>query len=275
MTRNCATADFQAFTVSSFFSRSDTLLPGLPVHWRPVLDASTSCCLSLVDLVLVGKKLKNAHERNILINLLSKQEKGLFATYSYPKRQQEWLGGRLACKQALFRLPGPMISSWPDQSASLSILPAPNGRPVLTCASASANLPCISISHSGRYAVGMAAIGASCGLDIQIITSKIIKVQSHFAQPEEIDLLNIHAPDLNLDEHLTLLWAAKEAIKKALLHDQPAMFRGVVLQSLNLNHFYSLKLRYPGGGQQPAEITAVRLDNTILAFTPGIPSTKS
>ncbi len=115
----------------------------------------------------------------------------------------------------------------------------------------------------------MAARAQRCGIDIQKISKKIIQVQSRFTAAGELDSLQRWAQGLGETERLTLLWSVKEALKKALLHDQPAVFHGLSLHSLQQNHFFSLRLNYPGDGAQPARITAVKLDRFMLAFYPG------
>ncbi|HDL98946.1 MAG TPA: 4'-phosphopantetheinyl transferase superfamily protein [Desulfobacteraceae bacterium] len=268
MTRQCLAADNRPFSLSSFFTRADTLLPGLPVRYY-CYDAPSPFCLALIDLAVLAAKLQNGAERQILLGLLSEREKALFATYTYSKRQGEWLGGRLACKYATLSLHGRVSAPEAAGFAAISILPAKTGRPELIHHGDHEPGPCISISHSSGYAVAMAARAPQCGIDIQKISKKIIQVQSRFAAAGELDCLRRGAQGLGETERLTLLWSAKEALKKALLHDQPAVFHGLSLHSLHRDHFFSLRLNYPGGGAPPARITAAQLDHFMLAFYPG------
>ncbi len=244
------------------------LLPGVPVR-SCRYDAPSPCCLALIDLAVLAEKLTNWAERQILLGLLSEREKALFATYTYPKRQNEWLGGRLACKYAILSLHGRVTAPAAEGFAAISILPAKTGRPELVHHGGHWPGPGISISHSSGYAVAMAARTQRCGIDIQKISKKIIQVQSRFAAAGELDCLRRSAQGLGETERLTLLWSAKEALKKALLHDQPAVFHGLSLHSLQQNHFFSLWLNYPGDGAQPAMITVAKLDSFMLALYPG------
>ena len=75
-------------------------------------------------------------------------------------------------------------------------------------------------------------------------------------------------PD-RMTQRLTLLWSAKEALKKALLHDQPVIFQGVVLRSLDMDQYFTLHLDFPGDQNCPAVITALKLEDCILAYTAG------
>ncbi len=268
MTRQCLAAASRPFSLSSFFTKADTLLPGLTVRYCRY-DSPSPSCLALIDLAGLAEKLKDEAERQVLLGLLSEREKALFATYTYAKRQGEWLGGRLACKYAILRLHGRINAPAAKGIAAISILPATTGRPELIHHGGHGAGPGISISHSSGYAVAIAARAQRCGIDIQKISKKIIQVQSRFTAAGELDCLRRCAQGLGETERLTLLWSAKEALKKALLHDQPTVFHGLSLHSLHQDHFFSLRLNYPGDGAQPAMITAAKLDRFMLAFYPG------
>ena len=114
--------------------------------------------------------------------------------------------------------------------------------------------------------MGMAAYTTTCGVDIQKITSQTQKVASRFAKQSEINLLDDKLPSLNKAEQLSLLWSTKEALKKALLEDQPVIFQGIILQDLDIDTLISLKLQFSGDNSRPAEVKATLLDDYILAF---------
>ena len=266
MTRNSPEPGYQFSSLSSFFSHHhlDNPLPGLNMA---SLVRAKPCrqCLALLDTVRLEKNLIKSDWREDAANLLSKDEQKLFSSFSFPKRQREWLGGRLAVKLAVLLLLGGEII--PDRFAAISILPRDNGSPELRCPETSRPLPCISISHSKDYAVGMAAYAPACGVDIQKITVQTKKVASRFAEPDEMNLLVEKIPELNETERLSLLWSTKEALKKALLEDQPVIFQGVTLQDLNIDRLLSLRLQFPGNDSRPAEVNAALLSDYILAFT--------
>ena len=165
MTRNSPEPDCPSSSISSFFSRQDNLVPGLKIA-SFIQDMPCRLCITLINTVQFEKKLNDC-------NLLSQDEQKKFTSYSFPKRQREWLGGRLAAKYAVLLLQEKTIS--PDRFTAISILPKNNGAPKLLCPDVSAPLPSISISHSGDYAVGMAAYTTTCGVDIQKITSQTQK----------------------------------------------------------------------------------------------------
>lgn len=126
------------------------------------------------------------------------------------KRRTEWLGGRLAAKWAAAALLGETAVDWQD----LAIRNEEDGRPFVAT-EAHAVAPFISISHSGHMAAALAA-NLPCGLDIQQPLAKIHTVKERFAAPEEEDTLGAALPHhpFTETEQLTLLWAAKEAVRK-------------------------------------------------------------
>ena len=137
------------------------------------------------------------------------------------KRRQEWLAGRLAAKHAACRVlrqaaAGPE-PAWPE----IAVINQPAGRPALTLlAGPPRRLPQISISHSHGWAVAMAVMGAPCGIDLQRISAKTLKLRERFCllreQEEVTRLIGAQAPP---EQGLTLLWAAKEAVRKGVVKE--------------------------------------------------------
>lgn len=125
------------------------------------------------------------------------------------KRRVEWLGGRLAAKWAAAGFLKRSAADW----RNLVIRTEKDGRPYLAT-KGKAVTPCISISHSGPLAAALAA-NFPCGLDIQQPRAKIHTVKELFAFPEEETLLHAILPNsFTQTEELSLLWAAKEAVRK-------------------------------------------------------------
>ncbi len=158
--------------------------------------------------------------------ILAAQELERLHSFTHAKRQGEWLGGRLAAKCAVGQFCG--IDDSAILPAAWSIANDAHGRPFLnqnhslpSCADIGAT-PHLSISHSGSFAAALAA-AAPCGLDIQKIEPKLLRLQARFARP----------PELALGEKydgliwLGMLWAAKEAVKKCRYADQPIFMEGV------------------------------------------------
>lgn len=140
---------------------------------------------------------------------LSKDELNRWSRFVREKRRVEWLGGRLAAKWAASGLLGETAVDWQN----LVVRSEESGRPYLEPGSKAA-APFISISHSGPLVAALAA-NLPCGLDIQQPGPKIHKVRECFALPEEQNLLSSSLPDSFSETlRLTMLWAAKEAVRK-------------------------------------------------------------
>ena len=143
---------------------------------------------------------------------LAPQELAIYQQFKYQKRQIEWLGGRLAAKQAVLNTKGqeptgPAMREW-------SICADEHGRPFFK--SLGNNQPSLSISHSHGLALAMTVNEKGCGLDIQKISEATIRVKEKFcSQTEEQIIASLDLPDNNRATGLTLLWAAKEALRKA------------------------------------------------------------
>ena len=158
-----------------------------------------------------------------LADWLSPPELMRLQELTFAKRRQEWLGGRLAAKHAACRVlalagagPGP---AW----SNLAVTNRPSGRPALNLFPAGPPrlLPDISISHSHGWAVAMAVMGATCGIDLQLVSTKTVAVRDRFCMVREQDkicrLTGAPAPP---ELGLTLLWAAKEAVRKAAVQER-------------------------------------------------------
>jgi 4'-phosphopantetheinyl transferase EntD len=128
-----------------------------------------------------------------------------FEQYRFPKRQREWLSGRLACKKAVAELVG-----LKDLTAII-VANDDHGKPFITGEGCSGIE--VSISHSGKMAMALAA-HVPCGLDVQEITPTLAKVQDKFVRNAELERL----PGFKCQvlAQFGLVWAAKEALRKLL-----------------------------------------------------------
>jgi len=133
-----------------------------------------------------------------------------WAGFSHKKRRTEWLGGRLAAKWATAGLLGETAVDW----QGLTIRNEEDGRPYVAI-EAQAMAPFISISHSGHMVAALAA-NLPCGLDIQQPGDNILRVKKRFALRQEEDILtaSLLHQSFTETERLTMLWAAKEAVRK-------------------------------------------------------------
>lgn len=173
----------------------------------------------LLDLQLLDKKVNKQGKERAIINNLSREELDRLNTFTRAQRKREWLGGRFAAKYTAARLFERIESQknvlhW----SSYTIIADENGRPFLSTSKEDIIQHCdISISHSGSLAAAMAAHKGYCGIDIQQVTPKVIKVRDRFCTLDEKQIIENFFP-VELEKQaasLTKLWAAKEALRKA------------------------------------------------------------
>jgi len=142
------------------------------IRWQSLFGLSGPMSLILLPL----GKLEQAQAASCL----GPTELKRFAQFTYPKRKLEWLGGRMAAKFAVSTLAGgrDRVETLLWQKAEVTA--EADGRPFLRIADASERkLPDISISHSHGLVAAMAAVEGRCGVDIQIVTDSITKVQKN------------------------------------------------------------------------------------------------
>lgn len=211
----------------SFFS---SLPPSLLTGMGATV-ARFSLAATLLDLDLLSGLIDQGGEEPLCREWLHPSERERLSSLRQRKRHLEWLGGRLCVKEAvrLFLHDG---RPHPQEVAPsrFQIVSMPSGRPVLAPDAFPGNmaLPSLSISHSGKYAMAVAA-AVPCGIDIQQPRDALIRVKERYCGPAEEDVLARTLAGLELRERLLLLWAAKESIKKAGVHDRMPGFLELVL----------------------------------------------
>ncbi|MGV1100754.1 4'-phosphopantetheinyl transferase family protein [Thiovibrio sp. JS02] len=206
------------------------------------LPASPRFALAAVSLAQVSALLPAGRYPGGEGRFLCGEEEATLARFSLEKRRREWFGGRLAAKWAVARLLGGAEPAWPR----IIIAAAADGKPFARSHPALF----LSISHSGPLAGAMAA-ETSCGLDLQLITPKIRAVRGRFLAEKEEELLGREILPLTGEAGaLTLLWAAKEALRK--------MAGGAPLPGLLETRFFAVR---QGAGTPEAPF--------LLALLPG------
>ena len=168
----------------------------------------------LFDLLKFDKKCRESGEEKVIGQYLASQELEYWHKLTSKKRKREWLGGRFAAKYVAAEI---LIRAGHEVEWSrLSVCYDNTGRPVLAADDINSGLPDISISHSGDMAASMAVGRGFCGIDIQKITDRVIKVRHRFCSKREEQILFSffsNSPEQPAT-HLTKLWAAKEALRK-------------------------------------------------------------
>jgi len=218
-------------------------------------------------------KLKEDTSRNR--KALHENELTRLNSYRLTKRRREYLTGRLCAKKAVLsylhgcRLPA--VSADRIEIANLE-----NGHPMAILHSMpDVAAPHISISHSKEMATAMAS-PCPCGIDLQKIEKKLLKVKKRFCSEPELRLLSEIAREDELNT-LALLWCAKEAIQKRFGRDTMPVFSEIRLQKGDRKEMNTekscccLRLDFSISGQHnwPAHVpvAATIFTGYALAFT--------
>jgi len=193
------------------FAITEITLPPLPPSLRAELERGGKPVLRRVDLAVLQTLI--AANRLDPSCFLTPAEQATLASFTFPKRRLEWLGGRLAAKATALAREGQDITT--AALATWQVNSAPDGRPGLQKVPASPGRPAweLSISHSHGLAAALVVAGRSCGLDLQKITATVVRVREWFCSDAEAALMRsaLVGPD---EVRLTQLWAAKEAVRK-------------------------------------------------------------
>lgn len=221
----------------------------------------------MVDLDMLSRLLDDQALFPYCINLLSPQEQLFFARFTYRKRRQEWLGGRLAAKYSLARyFCRPQVT--PGFMQSLTILPDDFGAPRVHQSIDNQLPPMLSISHSHQYAVAMVSVHGTCGIDIQKKTAQLLRVQDRFVVEDEVALFNTDGKNITI---LALIWAAKEAVKKSKLREQPSSFTTIRVTEVrqDSNTQWTLLCRYSNTIKKKTTVHLMEWEQYIIGCTKG------
>ena len=182
---------------------------------RKLLTYCHDMAYTVLDLQRLQEKITTVGMENIAARYLAPGELLCWGRFTADKRRREWLGGRIAAKYAAAGLLTRNGRIRPG--SELAIVAAPNGRPHLDPELPGAFPPDISISHSSSLAAALAVSKGLCGIDIQKITDRTVKVRDRFCTADENAILAsfFHGPAARQSTLLTMLWAAKEALRKA------------------------------------------------------------
>ena len=176
-------------------------------------------------------------------NILLPSEFQRFRKFTLPKRQREWLAGRICAKAALqkqLKIPATSLRDFLIGSNE-------SGRPC-----AKLNLPLspdvenidLSISHSGEIACALVA-DCCCGIDLQEQKDTLIRVQDRFCSAAEKKIL-ARIRNGSEKERLVLLWCAKEACRKACSSLFLPEFHLMQLQHVeHMKSCYTLTITHP------------------------------
>jgi len=166
--------------------------------------------------------------------MLHSDEAAILGGYKLAKRRSEYLTGRICAKMAIqgflkHTRPHPA----PPSLTKIEISNSVKGRPAAQIHTEKANTlkMDISIAHSGDYCVALAA-ESRCGIDLQRQEAALVRVQKRYCSEAEYRLLETFSTDIDMTTRLNILWAAKEAAKKALSYWEMPGFLDLELREL-------------------------------------------
>lgn len=159
---------------------------------------------------------------------LAPSEQQRFASFKLPKRQNEWLAGRICTKIAVQKL-NSELSRTP--SNRVTVVNDEEGRPALFLDNTPFPALEMSLSHSGEFALALIAEN-HCGVDIQEKRDTLLRVKERFCtEADEQSLTTAFSNSPGLVE-LNLLWTVKEAIRKTLSHQYIPEFLKINLDQI-------------------------------------------
>jgi 4'-phosphopantetheinyl transferase EntD len=234
--------------------------PSFEVLWAAVFPGA-SCQMSLLPLAEDEPPLAP-------IGFLRPDELRQWQSFASDKRKREWLGGRLCaygCARRLARL-------WQDEKPAMNdfqvrdwwLANAEDGRPCWQ-----GNIPealwktHISISHGGGYALAVMA-RLPVGVDVQPCQAKVERVAAQFANRQEENILTRLAPAEDRPTRLTLLWSAKESVRKAT-DDLPPFLAMRLIHGKREKDGWRLTLTWQEG-ERETTVAATLHDGHAFAF---------
>jgi 4'-phosphopantetheinyl transferase EntD len=181
------------------------------------------------------------------------------AKATLPRRQQEWLLGRIVAKDA--------ARAWSARGGAPFIHPASfaiendgAGQPRVAAWPAALPRPCLTISHSNGHAIALAS-ASPAGIDIEQIAVCDDHFLATFSSAAERQLLAAWS-GRQRDAWITRLWCAKEAFGKRLgtgVDGAPQQF-----EALAVAHDGSVQLRHRPSGVA-AQVYTVRDGDFMIA----------
>lgn len=212
--------------------------PLLPISLKKLISSRAPGEKLAASMLTIPQGLNGA-ETEVAEFWLTDEERTQLGHYTFAKRKEEWLSGRICAKQATIELLKSNGHSEPFCARDFSIISNSSGRPFLNMKSLpfnSADID-ISISHSDNMAVGLAGHGR-CGIDVQVLSETLFKVKHRFCADVETAILDQISADERVQ--LGLLWVAKEAVRKCFSETRIVGFRELKLAHATEDHGYYL-----------------------------------
>lgn len=144
---------------------------------------------------------------------LGDQEKAAYQKLRFAKRQNEWLGGRLAAKRLMQRVD----TRWNQkQRNEIEILSEESGAPYLVISGWQGNPGRVSISHSNGYVFcAYSPNEIQMGVDLELIEPRAGEFARDFFTAKEVDQIST-LENTNKILFVTVIWSGKESVLKAI-----------------------------------------------------------
>ncbi len=177
---------------------------------------------------------------------LDDAEKEKLKTLSKGKRKQHWLATRVLLRYLL-------------QTADYINCPSDqNGKPFLP------DFPYeISLTHSFDYAGVMLNGAGMCGIDLEIVKDKVIRIKNKFLKPEELN----HLQEENYVNQLYACWCAKEALYKLQGNRGVSFLNHMTVQPFTYNDTGSMELLLNvNGSSQSYQVFYERFNEYMIGY---------
>ena len=182
---------------------------------------------------------------------LDEREKAKLGSFNKGKRRLHWLATRVLLRTLL------------NTSRYIDCPSDANAKPYL------ANFPQkISLSHSFDYAAAMLSTEGEVGIDMEIIKTKVERIQHKFLKP--IELAFITKGETRF-EQLYACWCAKEAIYKLQGNSGVSFLNNMTIQPFEYQKQGVLKLELDcSHNKQIFEVHYEKFNEYMLAYAVGL-----
>ena len=121
------------------------------------------------------------------------------------------------------------------------------------------------ISHSGKTAVAVLSKDKEVGIDIELCSEKIIKIQSRFLNREELQLLNQYSVKNHIDI-VTLFWTVKEAVLKWKGDTSFDYLNDIIIDTYHPNGEKKVTVKLKKSKKKIVDVHYFKFDNYYVSY---------
>jgi phosphopantetheinyl transferase (holo-ACP synthase) len=225
-----------------------------------LLGAPGPIALTNVAIPAVAGALASEGGEAFLGQWMSAAEQKQYGLLKAETRRLEWLAGRIAAKEAVRILQGPVAAP----RNAVTVRARKDGSPLVLLRPGTAlEPPQVSIAHSLDVAVAAATAGVRPGIDVQSIEPGVFEIRDAFTNDAEVSAIAA-CGDLSAAVILNLVWALKEAARKAVGAAKCPM-EGMNLRGAEASGAYiACRMESSGGG--PLRAVALATPGYVYAL---------